>query len=214
MKRPLCLALLLAAGITSAQELQTQGFSPPVAGDLPTVELSTTGIRTIRQGSTILLSAATPNLADALPVTTATIEYFRQETSGTLTPIFGTATAAGTHLVAVHTFCKYLPVRIGAKTYAFGIKTYIRADYTVKSGSTTLSLFGIGAAASANKIQGTIQVAVSGISGPKINDYISMPAKLDETTITKALEDFAVIKSKLYDADTHLTLMYIGVLNP
>lgn len=197
--------------VKAPAQLQTLGFDPPTSD--PSVKITAPKIDGPYTLEMFGQTKTVKKIMDLLTETRATIEYGKVDKQGKITAFFGSGSVADTHLVAVHTFCQYMPVRIGTKKYALGIKTAIRADFSTNAkGINIASLFNIGLSASQNKIAGTIQVMVSGISGPKINDYISMPAKLDEATISQALQNFAVIKSKLFDGETTIVPTIIGEL--
>lgn len=204
--------------------LQTLGFRLPAESQIPYVKPRNDGMFTI-EGFPGLVDAEIPkdpkSILALLTETAASVEYYKatklSENNVKLEAIVdGSQSSGDTSLVAVHAFSMYRPIHIDGVTYAFGIKTYIRADYRVRDrkrkGTALLGLISIGAGVTSNLTEGEIRLGVSGMSGKPIPTYLNMPARLSEETITKALEDFAVIKSKIYDAEVNISPTIIGVL--
>jgi hypothetical protein len=82
-----------------------------------------------------------------------------------------------------------------------GIGLRIQASITVLSDSVNLSsLFGIGLAASQNKLNGSLIIQTLGITGENISPLMPMPNEINESTIQAAMQAVATIKSKIYDA--------------
>ncbi len=74
---------------------------------------------------------------------------------------------------------------------------------TKKAGINLSSLFGL--VANIEKIEGSLEVRVSGIGSQKINDLIPTTADLSPSSISTALQSVATIKSHIYDVETIIT---------
>ncbi len=87
-----------------------------------------------------------------------------------------------------------------------GIGLRIQASVTALKDSVNLgSLYGLGAAASQNKLSGTLIIQSLGISGENISPIIPIPDRINESTIQAAMQSLATIKSKIYDKKTKIT---------
>lgn len=95
-----------------------------------------------------------------------------------------------------------------------GIGLRLSASVDVKKGSMDLgNLFGVGMAAEAEKISGTLVVQTLGISGENISSFVPLPNQINETTIQNALLALGSIKAKMYEADVQLTPRIVGIYN-
>ncbi len=86
-----------------------------------------------------------------------------------------------------------------------GVGLRIQASVTVLKDSVNLgSLYGLGIAASQNKLNGTLIIQTLGISGENISPIIPIPDRINESTIQAAMQSLATIKSKIYDKKTKI----------
>uniref|UniRef100_UPI00404B9FEC hypothetical protein n=2 Tax=Gelidibacter sp. TaxID=2018083 RepID=UPI00404B9FEC len=84
-----------------------------------------------------------------------------------------------------------------------GVGLRIQASVTTLKDSVNLgSLYGLGLAASQNKLNGTLIIQTLGISGENISQIVPIPDRINESTIQTALQSLATIKSKIYDVKT------------
>jgi hypothetical protein len=60
------------------------------------------------------------------------------------------------------------------------------------------------------KIQGTLEVRVTGVTSPKINELIPTTSDLSPSSISNALQAVATIKSHLYDDDVIISPQFIA----
>ena len=74
---------------------------------------------------------------------------------------------------------------------------------TDKAGLNLGSLIGL--VADLDKVQGSIEVRVTGVGSRKINDIIPTPSDLSPSSIATALQAVATIKSLIYNSDTIIT---------
>lgn len=87
-----------------------------------------------------------------------------------------------------------------------GVGLRIQASVTILKDSVNLgSLYGLGVAASQNKLNGTLIIQSLGISGENISPIIPIPDRINESTIQTAMQSLATIKSKIYDTKTRIT---------
>lgn len=95
-----------------------------------------------------------------------------------------------------------------------GIGLRLTADITVNNGKVNLgSLYGLGVAAEAGKISGSLTVQTLGISGESVSTLLPMPSEINTATIQNAILALGAIKAKLYDEGIHVTPRVIGFSN-
>jgi hypothetical protein len=79
---------------------------------------------------------------------------------------------------------------------------------TKKAGINLASPFGL--VANIEKVEGSLEVRVTGISSRKINELIPTTTDLSPSSISVALQAVATIKSHIYDAETIITPQYLA----
>lgn len=101
----------------------------------------------------------------------------------------------------------FIPVYVGV-----GLR--LTANISVKKGTVDLGdLFAIGAAASADKISGTLVLQTLGISGESVSATIPFPNEINNNSIQNAILALGAIKAKIYDPKTSITPRIVGVYN-
>ena len=92
-----------------------------------------------------------------------------------------------------------------------GVSVRMVARVTTKSADINLAdLFGLGIAASRNKVSGSLEVRVSGINSQQINEIIPVTTDLSPSSISNALQAVATIKSHIYAPDTCITPQFLA----
>jgi len=95
-----------------------------------------------------------------------------------------------------------------------GIGLRLTATINVKSGNIDLgNLFGLGVAAEAKKITGSLTIQTLGISGPNISPLIPIPSEINTTTIENAISALSSIKAKMFEPDVQVNPGVIGFYN-
>jgi hypothetical protein len=95
-----------------------------------------------------------------------------------------------------------------------GVGLRMKASITVHQGEVNLgNLVGIGAAAAAGRVTGTLVVQTLGISGAGVTALIPVPGKIDDSTIQNAMVALGSIKARLYDTGTVIIPRVVGVYN-
>ncbi|OUS01980.1 hypothetical protein A9Q86_04830 [Flavobacteriales bacterium 33_180_T64] len=79
---------------------------------------------------------------------------------------------------------------------------------TKKAGINLSSPFGL--TANTKKVEGSLEVRVTGISSSKINGIIPTTTDLSASSISVALQAVATIKSHIHDKETIITPQYLG----
>jgi hypothetical protein len=79
---------------------------------------------------------------------------------------------------------------------------------TKKAGINLSSPFGL--TADTKKVEGSLEVRVTGISSHKINGLIPTTTDLSPSSISVALQAVATIKSHIHDEETIITPQYLG----
>jgi hypothetical protein len=94
----------------------------------------------------------------------------------------------------------------------FGVGLRIQANVQVVKGSFQIaSLYGLGLAASAGKLTGSLIVQTLGIHGEGVSALIPLPSEINESSIQSAMQALAAIKAKLFDGKTNVTPQVIGM---
>lgn len=95
-----------------------------------------------------------------------------------------------------------------------GVGLRFTANISVNKGSVNLGdLFAIGAAASAERITGTLIVQTLGISGEGVSATIPFPSEINNNSIQNAILSLGAIKAKIYDPNTSISPRIVGVYN-
>jgi hypothetical protein len=91
-----------------------------------------------------------------------------------------------------------------------GVGFRIQASVQVLKGNVQLSLFGLGAAAGAGQVVGTMVIQTLGVFGAPISPLIPLPTDISQSSIQTAMQSLAAIKAKLYDPDVNIRPQVIG----
>lgn len=91
-----------------------------------------------------------------------------------------------------------------------GVGLRIRASIQVLKGNVQLSLWGIGSAASAGNVSGTMVVQTLGIFGEPVSTLIPLPSDVTQSSIQAAMQSLAAIKAKLYNKDVGARPQVVG----
>lgn len=91
-----------------------------------------------------------------------------------------------------------------------GVGLRIQASVQILKGSVQLSLFGLGSAANAGAVSGTMVIQTLGVFGAPIAPLIPLPTDIGESSIQSAMQSVAAIKAKLYDAGVNVRPQVIG----
>lgn len=96
-------------------------------------------------------------------------------------------------------YLKYRTDNIADTIYVSGFGLRMRARVTTEESGIDLSnIFALGAAASQNKVKGSLEFDSIGISGPQITPLVPVPQNLSTESISAAIQALAAIKSKIY----------------
>ncbi|WP_350655712.1 hypothetical protein [Psychrobacter sp. S1-30-MNA-CIBAN-0213] len=101
-------------------------------------------------------------------------------------------------------------IKVGDARIGLGLRLTAKIT-TMEGGINVGSLIALGAAAKANKLQGTLHVDTIGIRLKNNAGMILLNTTIDDTSILKTLETMAVIQSKIGDEGTHLDPQVIWV---
>lgn len=208
-----CVTTITEADLRSAADYRA--FVPIDPLPSPTV------VYTNDQGQTVATawaSLSNDERRKLLPNQTATMTTYKLDVSGEAQYLTsGVSGKAGVYRV-VTDYAQYRtdPLVNGSGNELgkgrVGVGLRIKAEIqTFKAGVDLGSLIALGFAAKANKIRGRLEVHALGINSPEITTLFPTPSTIDETSIQKALEALAVIKSKLGDSATNLTPQVIAI---
>lgn len=148
-----------------------------------------------------------PSLSAAI----STVSIYKQSLGGGLTIAGQSVSAKNEDYVVIYDFTQTQQVRTThpdgtVVSGLIGVSVRMTAKiHTKDKGINLANLFGIGLAASQNKITGSLEVKVFGLSSQKINEIIPVTSDLSSSTIQNCLTSVATIKSHMYDAETRVT---------
>lgn len=91
-----------------------------------------------------------------------------------------------------------------------GVGLRIRATIQVLKGNVQLSLFGIGSAASAGNVSGTMVVQTLGVFGEPVSALLPLPSDVTQSSIQGAMQSLAALKAKLYGKDVGARPQVVG----
>jgi hypothetical protein len=131
------------------------------------------------------------------------VRILKFDTSGGVSTPFGGSSVKGGVYEVIVDYVKYRTDR-GADNmvYQSGVGLRMRANISTYEADVNLSsLYGIGAAARAGQLSGTLRFETIGISGPQVSSLIPLPSEISVESIQMAMQAAAAIKSNLYDED-------------
>ncbi len=123
--------------------------------------------------------------------------------------------ASGTSYHIVVDYMKSRTDNFGKAICVSGVGIRLRARIvTTKAGLDLSNLYGLGVAASKNRVFGSLEFETIGISGEQISSLVPVPATLSIESISAAMQALAAIKSKLYDSadDVHIWPQVLGTV--
>ncbi|MDK9699206.1 MAG: hypothetical protein OEM52_03515 [bacterium] len=124
------------------------------------------------------------------------------EANGKITLLTSFLGVRGSHYVVQSDFVQWATKRVRGEYTKIGYLIRIQADIRDVKGEIDLgSLFAVGVAAQLSKISGSLEVQIYGLTGPLISQTINRSFALSEESLLKAIEDAAVVKSKLSDPE-------------
>src|SRR6266700_1581647 len=155
-------------------------------------------------------------LLPSFPLVISAVTILQSDKSGVLSVAGQSISASNSNYVVIYDFTQTQQITIPQKdgsniSVLVGIAVRMIAKvHTKKSGINLSNLFGIGLAASQNKLVGSLEVKAFGMSSQKINEILPVPTDLSTGTIQTALSAVATIKSHIYDTDTKITPLFIA----
>ncbi len=129
------------------------------------------------------------------------VRILKFDRSGSVSaPVVGLSAAGGSYEVIVD-YAKYRTDRDSeGYVYQSGVGIRIRANIvTFDANIDVSSLFGIAAAAEANRLAGTLRFETIGISGRHTTALIPIPSEVSITSVQNALQAAVAIKAAMYD---------------
>ena len=142
------------------------------------------------------------------------VDYIKSNT--TAIPVEkSVSTEAATNLTTIT--AKALPKGSTSPTSVpvyIGVGLRLTANLTTTEAGINLgNLIAIGAAASANKLSGTLVVQTLGMSGENISTAIPIPTEISGASITNAIQALGTMKAKVYQDKTLIQPRVTGVYN-
>lgn len=139
-----------------------------------------------------------PQFVDALNIAVAESRFLSIDASGKASGLFGKASAETKSVRVLIDYGRYMTAKVGEKSGNIGYLLRLDAEITNFSSDADLSsVFAVGFAAKMGKIQGKIKITTIGLSGKNLDNYISLANSISEDSLLKALENFAILRSKI-----------------
>jgi hypothetical protein len=131
------------------------------------------------------------------------VRVARVSAEGKLSLPMASLSAAGQHYEVVVDYAKYRTDRtMDGFVYQSGVGIRIRANVkSFEAGVDISNLFGLGAAAKAGRLSGSLRFETIGIGGKAISTLIPLPTEISVESIQLALQAAAAIKSNIYDEE-------------
>lgn len=153
-----------------------------------------------------------PSFAGAISAVT----IYKEDIGGNLSVSGQTLSLNNSNYVVIYDFTQTQQVAIprvdkSVISGLIGVSVRMTARvHTKKKDINLANLFGIGLAANQNKLTGSLEVKVFGLSSQKINEIIPVTTDLSTGSIQNCLAAVATIKSHMYDNDTFVTPYWLA----
>ncbi|MEM6751016.1 MAG: hypothetical protein AAF612_11150 [Planctomycetota bacterium] len=103
----------------------------------------------------------------------------------------------------------------GAFPVYVGVGLRLRADYTATEGQVRApSLPSVGLEAQAGRIVGTLTVQTLGVTGEAVSGLLPIQSDLSPSSIQNALQAIGAIKAKMYEPETVVSPVVVGLESP
>ncbi len=147
------------------------------------------------------------NLLDSFTNLVSNVTVYSMKGDGELSIVGVGVSAKGENYQVIYDFSQTQTVLVDGEnyqTFLVGVSVRMVAKFTAFKGKINLSSpFGL--VANIDKLEGSLEVRVSGIGSRKINDLIPTTSDLSPSSIATALQAVATIKSHIYDKETIIT---------
>ncbi len=144
------------------------------------------------------------NLLNSFPNLVSNVTVFKVEANGKLSVFGGGLSVAGETYKVIYDFSQTQTIKINGNkidSFLVGVSVRMIASFTSKKGDINIaSPFSL--SANIKKLQGYLEVRVSGAASPRINDLTPTTSDLSPASIAQALQTVATVKSHIYDDDT------------
>lgn len=155
------------------------------------------------------------NLLPSLSLITSAVTIYQSDESGNLTLMGQSISASNSDYVVIYDFSQTQQLSFilddNMISGLIGVAVRMTAKlHTKKKGINLSNLFGVGIAASQNKLIGSLEVKSYGIESKTVNEIIPVPTDLSTGTIQNALSAVATIKSHIYDPETYITPLWLA----
>jgi hypothetical protein len=122
-----------------------------------------------------------------------------------------TASANGEKYQVIYSFKKFTDIDSANIRFQVGVEVRLTASFTTLKGALNLSLSGIGAAASAGKLSGSMTLSLLGASLPKIGEAFTATSSITAESIEKALQQISTLKSMIFESDAIISPYVIAI---
>lgn len=157
------------------------------------------------------------SILSSFPNLVSSVTLYQVDENGTLSLLGNSLTAKNSSYVVIYDYTQTQTIHLidsadKVNYYALvGISVRMVARVNSKSAGINLAnLFGLGVAANANKITGSLEVRANGINSSQINGVIPVTTDLSPSSIANALQAVATIKSHIYDDSTKITPQFLA----
>lgn len=135
------------------------------------------------------------------------ISVLQYSKEGGLTVPTVTVSAKGSSYRVIVDYAKYRIDSTNDKIYQSGIGIRMTAEITTSEANINISsLYGLGIAAKAGKLSGTLSFQTIGISGKQISSLVPLPSEISVESIQTAMQAAAAIKSNIYGVEDDVAI--------
>lgn len=152
----------------------------------------------------------------SFPGLVSSVTIYQVNNEGGLTLLGNSLSAKGSKYIVIYDYTQTQTIELkdvaNANYHALiGVSVRMVARVNTKSAKINIAnLYGLGIAASRDKVTGSLEVRVNGINSQKVNELIPVTADLSQASIGTALQSVAMIKSHIYDAETVITPQFLA----
>ena len=122
-----------------------------------------------------------------------------------------TSNANGEKYQVIYSFKKFTNVDSADNRFEVGVEVRLVATFTTLKGTLNLNLVGLGAAASAGKLSGSMTLTLVGASLPKIGEAFTATSSITAESIEKALQQISTLKTMIFDTDAYINPYVIAI---
>jgi len=122
-----------------------------------------------------------------------------------------TANVNGEKYQVIYSFKKFTNVDSGDSRVQVGVEVRLTASFSTLKGAVNLSLSGLGTAASAGRLSGSMTLSLVGASLPKIGEAFTATSSITAESIEKVLQQISTLKTMVFENDAIITPYVLAI---